>query len=72
MLCKRNRNFRQAREVAPDTFVIDAISDKAHPHFCCDTHMLIEIFAGFEPLSLVDREHQRPGSWHWHLVATRS
>jgi 2-polyprenyl-3-methyl-5-hydroxy-6-metoxy-1,4-benzoquinol methylase len=33
MLSKRNRNFGQGREVAPDTFVIDAISDKAHPHF---------------------------------------
>jgi tellurite methyltransferase len=72
MLSKRNRNFGVGREVAPDTFVIDAISDKAHPHFYCDARTLTEIFQGFEPLSLIDREHSQPGSWHWHLVATRS
>ena len=72
MLSKRNRNFGAGREVALDTFVIDAISDKAHPHFYCDARTLMDIFPGFEPLSLVDREHQKPGSWHWHLVATRS
>lgn len=72
MLSKRNRNFGMGRAVAPDTFVIDAISDKAHPHFYCDARTLTQIFAEFEPLSLIDREHQNPGSWHWHLVATRS
>jgi 2-polyprenyl-3-methyl-5-hydroxy-6-metoxy-1,4-benzoquinol methylase len=72
MLSKRNRNFGAGREVAPDTFVIDAVSDKAHPHFYCDARTLANIFTGFEPLSLIDREHSQPGSWHWHLVATRS
>jgi 2-polyprenyl-3-methyl-5-hydroxy-6-metoxy-1,4-benzoquinol methylase len=33
MLSKRNGNFGVGREVAPDTFVIDGIDDKAHPHF---------------------------------------
>jgi tellurite methyltransferase len=72
MLSKRNRNFGMGREVAPDTFVIDAISDKAHPHFYCDAHTLIAIFGDFELLSLSDREHRQPGSYHWHLVAVRS
>jgi tellurite methyltransferase len=72
MLSKRNRNFGKGREVAPDTFVIDAISDKAHPHFYCDARTLVEIFGGFELLSLADREHRQPGSYHWHLVAIRS
>jgi 2-polyprenyl-3-methyl-5-hydroxy-6-metoxy-1,4-benzoquinol methylase len=72
MLSKRNGNFGKGREVAPDTFVIDAISDKAHPHFYCDARGLIEIFGGFEMLSLIDRPHRQPGSYHWHLVAIRS
>jgi 2-polyprenyl-3-methyl-5-hydroxy-6-metoxy-1,4-benzoquinol methylase len=72
MLSKRNANFGKGREVAPDTFVIDAVSDKAHPHFYCDARGLVETFAGFEMLSLADREHRQPGSYHWHLVATRS
>lgn len=70
MLSKRSRNFGVGQEVAADTFVIDAISDKAHPHFYCDARTLIDIFRGFEPLSLIDHEHSQPGSWHWHLVAT--
>lgn len=72
MLSKRNGNFGLGREVAPDTFVIDSISDKAHPHFYCDARTLVEIFGGFELLSLADREHRQPRSYHWHLVATRS
>jgi 2-polyprenyl-3-methyl-5-hydroxy-6-metoxy-1,4-benzoquinol methylase len=71
MLSKRNGNFRRGREVAPDTFIIDEQSDKAHPHFYCDARGVVEIFSGFELLSLVDREHSKPASWHWHLVATR-
>ena len=26
---------------------------------------------GFELLSLTQREHKKPGSWHWHIVAER-
>lgn len=71
MLSKRNGNFGKGREVAPDTFVIDAISDKAHPHFYCDARTLTEIFTDFELWSLADREHRQPGTYHWHLVAQR-
>jgi tellurite methyltransferase len=72
MLSKRNRRYGLGREVSADTFVIDAESDKAHPHFYCDARTLVEIFSGFEILSLADREHRQAGSFHWHLVATRS
>lgn len=71
MLSKRNGNFAKGREVAPDTFVIDAVSDKAHPHFYCDAQALVGIFKDFELWSLADREHRQPGTYHWHLVAQR-
>jgi len=71
MLSKRNGNFGRGREVAPDTFVIDEMSDKAHPHFYCDARALVEIFGAFELLTLSDRQHAKPGSWHWHLTAVR-
>ncbi len=71
MLSKRNGNFGKGREVAPDTFVIDAISDKAHPHFYCEAQALVGIFKSFELWSLADREHRQPGTYHWHLVAQR-
>jgi len=72
MLSKRNRRYGLGRAVAADTFVIDEEADKAHPHFYCDARTLLEIFSGFEVLSLIDREHKQPGSFHWHVVATRS
>ena len=71
MLSKRNVNFAVGREVAPDTFVNEAVSDKSHPHFYCDAQALVGIFKGFELWSLADREHRQPGTYHWHLVAQR-
>jgi tellurite methyltransferase len=72
MLSKRNANFGRGREVADDTFVIDGVDDKAHPHFYCDAAGLMSIFSGFELLSLSDRQHEKPGSWHWHMIAERA
>lgn len=77
MLSKRNALFGVGREIASDTFVVDAPDpddeDKDHPHFYCDAAGLVGLFGAFEPLSLLDREHGMPGSghWHWHLVAER-
>ncbi len=69
MLSKRNANYGEGTEIAPDTFVRDGDGDKDHPHFYCDAAGLVALFAGFELLSLTDREHSKPGSWHWHLLA---
>lgn len=69
MLSKRNRNFGLGREIAPDTFVNEDESDKAHPHFYCDAAGLIALFDGLELLRLEDRLHRKPGSWHWHMIA---
>ena len=71
MLSKRNANFGLGTEVAPDTFVRTGDDDKGHPHFYCDARELCALFAGFEPLTLEDRLHRKPGSWHWHLLAER-
>ncbi|MGI9449951.1 MAG: class I SAM-dependent methyltransferase [Geminicoccaceae bacterium] len=71
MLSKRNRNFGLGHEIAPDTFVNEDETDKAHPHFYCDAAGLIALFDGFELLRLEDRVHSRPGSWHWQMIAER-
>lgn len=70
MLPKRNSNFGRGRLVAPDTFV-DSEPRRAHPHFYCDAAGLIALLVGFEILSLSQRQHRKPGSWHWHVVAER-
>jgi 2-polyprenyl-3-methyl-5-hydroxy-6-metoxy-1,4-benzoquinol methylase len=71
LLSKRNANFGVGTQVAPDTFVIDDVSDKAHPHFYCNADEVVQLLRGFELVSLEDYEHRNPGSFHWHFVAER-
>jgi tellurite methyltransferase len=70
MLPKRNLNYGHGRLVAPDTFV-SFDPRRAHPHFYCDAAGLVALFAGFELLSLTQREQRKPGAWHWHILAER-
>jgi len=72
MLSKRNVNFWRGTQIAPNTFVIDgAEGDKIHPHFYCNAAELVDLFEDFELFSLFDREHEKPGTYHWHLLAER-
>ncbi len=71
MLSKRNVNYGVGEEIAPNTFIVpDATDDKTHPHFYCNAAELVSLLPGFEVWSLVDHE-QKPGHWHWHVVAER-
>ena len=75
MISKRNESYRQGREIAPKTFVQNdggLDGDKTHPHFYCDAREVIDLFKGFELISLVDREQRGPGSKHWHIVTERA
>jgi SAM-dependent methyltransferase len=72
MLSKRNAKYGVGSEIAPNTFVIDNDGDKDHPHFYCNARELLELYDGFELLSLTDKLHEKPGSWHWHLLAERA
>lgn len=58
-------------EISRNTWVFEGPGDKVHPHYFCNAADLLMLFSGFEVLSLVDREHDSPGSWHWHLLAER-
>lgn len=71
MLSKRNSNVGIGTEIAPNTWVREAEDDKVHPHFYCSAAELVHMFGAFELLSLEDREHDEPGSWHWHMVAEK-
>jgi tellurite methyltransferase len=71
MLSKRDAQFGRGRTIAPDTFIRGS-NPKAHPHYYCDLGGLAVLFAGFELLSLTQREGRRPGSWHWHIIAERT
>lgn len=60
------------REISRNTWVFDAPgTDKIHPHYFCDARDLLAVFMGFEVQFLEDREHEKPGSWHWHLKMER-
>jgi 2-polyprenyl-3-methyl-5-hydroxy-6-metoxy-1,4-benzoquinol methylase len=76
MLSKRRLPYEQAkypgREISRNAWVFDAPgTDKIHPHYFCSAAELLALFSGFECLSLTDREHETPGSWHWHLTMER-
>lgn len=76
MLSKRRLPCETAkypgREISRNAWVFDAPgTDKMHPHYFCTAAELLALFSGFECRWLEDREHETPGSWHWHLVMER-
>ncbi|SLN20248.1 Tellurite methyltransferase [Pseudoruegeria aquimaris] len=77
MLSKRRlwidrQKLKDPREISRNAWVFDEDdSDKRHPHYYCDARELLALFQGFEVLWLEDREHDKPGSWHWHLILER-
>lgn len=60
------------QEISRNTWVFDGPGDKVHPHYFCNARDLLALFHRFEVWSLVDTEHDSPGSWHWHLRAERA
>ena len=75
MLSARRVPVEQAkapgREISRNTWVFEGPGDKIHPHYFCNGRDLLELFSAFEVCRLEDREHETPGSWHWHLVLER-
>lgn len=72
MLSKRRLPHEQAqypgREISRNTWVFDAPgTDKIHPHYFCSAAEGLALFSGFECMALEDRQHEKPGSWHWHM-----
>ncbi len=60
------------REISRNTWVFDEDgSDKRHPHYYCGAVEMLSLFQGFEVMWMEDREHEKPGSWHWHLILER-
>jgi tellurite methyltransferase len=59
------------REISRNTWVFEGTGDKVHPHYFCTGRDLLDLFQPFEVMRLEDREHETPGSWHWHLVLER-
>ncbi|MEM8730645.1 MAG: class I SAM-dependent methyltransferase [Pseudomonadota bacterium] len=76
MLSKRRLPHECARhagrEISRNTWVFDTDqSDKRHPHYFCSAAELLALFSGFEVQRLADREHEKPGSYHWHVLLER-
>lgn len=59
------------RQISRNTWVFDGPGDKVHPHYFCNGRDLLELFSAFEVWQMQDREHETPGSWHWHLTMER-
>ena len=60
------------REISRNTWTFDGPGDKIHPHYFCAAADLIALMPAFEILTLFDRVHEKPGSWHWHLLAEKT
>ncbi|MGO9015841.1 MAG: class I SAM-dependent methyltransferase [Dissulfurispiraceae bacterium] len=71
MLSKLNILYGKGRLIAKDTFIIDDDDEKSHSHFYCDYGELEELLAGFRVLSVSHREHDKPGSYHWHFSSEK-
>lgn len=75
MLSARRLPVEQARapgrEISRNTWVFEGPGDKIHPHYFCSAPDLLALLWGFEVFTLYDRPHEKPGSWHWHLLAER-
>lgn len=75
MLSARRLPVEQAkakgREISRNTWVFQGEGDKVHPHYFCTAPDLLSLMWGFEVFTLFDRQHEKPGSWHWHLLAER-
>ena len=75
MLSARRLPVEQAkasgREISRSTWVFEGEGDKVHPHCFCTAPDLLSLMWGFEVFTLFDRPHEKPGSWHWHLLAER-
>ena len=64
--------LNEPREISRNAWVFDDdSSDKRHPHYYCGAAEMLALFQGFEVLWMEDREHDKPGSWHWHLILER-
>ena len=78
MLSKRRlRNdqekLKSPKEISRNTWVFnDERSDKRHPHYYCSAVEMLALFQGFEVKWMEDREHDKPGSWHWYLILERT
>lgn len=60
------------KEISHNTWVFDEDgSDKRHPHYYCGAAEMLGLFQGFEVIWMEDREHEKAGSWHWHLILER-
>ena len=59
------------REISRNTWVFEGPGDKVHPHYFCSASDLLALMPEFEVFTLYDREQEKPGSWHWHLLAER-
>ena len=62
MLSTRDANYGIGRAIAPDTFVIDQVERKGHPHCYCDAATLVGLLAGFDLLTLSQSDDVDPRS----------
>ena len=57
MLSKRNGHYGKGRRLAPNTFILEGVSDKGHPCFSCNAAELVRLLNGFGLFLWVSMSH---------------
>jgi tellurite methyltransferase len=68
MLSDRNTETQSGTLISENTYINPGVSDKSHPHYYCNAKELTELFCDFRVIEQQEKEHARPGSFHWHLL----
>ncbi|MBN2510455.1 MAG: class I SAM-dependent methyltransferase [Spirochaetales bacterium] len=72
LLSKSNHYFGQGTEVAPDTWVADGGSDKAHPHCYLDKDDARRLFKKWEIIRLEELDFRNYAkAYHWHFIVRK-
>jgi tellurite methyltransferase len=68
MLTDRNSEMETGQCISEGTYINPGFLDKDHPHYYCNAKKLAERLNDFRMVEQVEKEHTRPGSFHWHLL----
>jgi SAM-dependent methyltransferase len=69
LISTKNVHCGVGEEIEPCTFVSHDDPEKSHPHHYFDRQEIDDFLRGFDLLHCEDVE-RRPGSFHWHVLAT--
>jgi hypothetical protein len=72
LISTKHSKYGHGKEIEKKTFVIEAESEKSHPHHYFNEEEITHFFERFVHLICEDKEQFYPGLFHWHLLSKLS